>query len=67
MSIRQAKDFLKAFYMGIRERMETPSRKEVSFEVIKQLKSALGDERPPDEGTEDAVNIVTKYQAGFTF
>ncbi|NIM15004.1 MAG: PhpK family radical SAM P-methyltransferase [Candidatus Aminicenantes bacterium] len=67
MSIRQVKDFLKAFYTGIRERMENPSRKEVSFEVIRQLKSALGDERPPDEGIEDAVNIVTKYQAGFTF
>lgn len=67
MSIRQVKDFLKAFYTGIRERMENPSRKEVSFEVIRQLKSALGDESPLDEGAEDTVNIVTKYQAGFTF
>jgi radical SAM PhpK family P-methyltransferase len=67
LSIRQVKDFLKAFYRGTRERIENPSRKEVSFEVIRQLKSALGDRRPLDEETEDAVNIVDKYQAGFTF
>jgi anaerobic magnesium-protoporphyrin IX monomethyl ester cyclase len=67
MSIRQIKVFLKTFYMGIRERMKNPSQKEVSFEVIRQLKSALGDKKPPDDKAVDAVNIVDKYHAEFTF
>jgi hypothetical protein len=39
----------------------------VSFEVIRQLKSALGDKKPLDDKAVDAVNIVDKYHAEFTF
>jgi anaerobic magnesium-protoporphyrin IX monomethyl ester cyclase len=46
MSLTQVKKFLKAFDNGVKEKLSNPGKKEVSFEVIKQIKDSCRVEVP---------------------
>jgi radical SAM PhpK family P-methyltransferase len=63
----QVKRFLRAFNAGIEEKLKEPSREEVSFKTIRQIKEACvgNDNAEPSAGKEE--NILTRYNADFDF
>lgn len=65
--VEKVKKFLRAFSLGIREKLSASSYREVSFEVVKQLKRSLQTDRPASEIWEIKEDVGEKYDAEFVF
>jgi hypothetical protein len=66
VSRHQVKKFLKAFDNGVKERLENP-RKEVSFNVIKQIKNSCRQRDRIDEEFNHQADIIDDSDAQFDF
>ncbi len=75
ISIDQVKKYLKSFNNGIKEKLRNPSRREVTFEVVKQIKESCrkhgrsNDESKSeyDGSIDDPVNKFDTGEAEFDF
>jgi radical SAM PhpK family P-methyltransferase len=66
MDLEQIKRFLKSFYRGVKEKLIEPDRKEISFEVIEQLKKNCLPGSAPVELFNERVT-VNNSEAEFNF
>jgi anaerobic magnesium-protoporphyrin IX monomethyl ester cyclase len=66
LSIDQVKQFIRSFNNGVREKIKKPSLKEVSFEIITQLKD-LDEETNRDRAGEYKVQVIDSSEAEFDF
>lgn len=61
LPMEKAKEFLRAFNMGIKEKIENPTKKNFSYDILRKMKKALiGSEVQED-------SIFEKYEADFLF
>ena len=70
MSLAEVKHFLRIFNRGVKEKLLNLGQKEVSYEVIKELKGIFRETAnagPDDDPGEEEINVVDKYDAGFDF
>jgi radical SAM PhpK family P-methyltransferase len=66
MDLGRVKSFVRAFNLGVREKIKNPSLKEVSFEIIKQLKYP-GEENGARESRECEAGSIDNAGADFDF
>ena len=67
ITIEQVKKYLKSFDNGVKEKLRNPSRREVSYEVIKQIKESC---RMPDSPADSFDNSDSEFdtdEADFDF
>jgi len=67
MGLDGVKDFLRAFYKGLKEKLEAPGQQEVGHEVIQQLMRICRGTDGPGNSLEEEPNIIEKYDAGFDY
>lgn len=67
ISPENLKNFLRSFNEGIKEKIQHPLKKEISFKIIKQLKQycAIGDEK--NEWEEEQIHLRDKQKVEFNF
>jgi radical SAM PhpK family P-methyltransferase len=66
LSLDRVKQFIRSFNHGVREKIINPSRKEVSFEIIKHLKNP-GGETSTDDTLEYKTDSIDNAEAEFDF
>ena len=66
LSTDRVKQFIKSFNNGIREKITNPTRKEISFEIIKHLKNP-GGETNADHTPEYKTDSIDNAEAEFDF
>lgn len=67
ISLEKVKDFLNAFNAGVREKIRRPSKKEIGFEVLRQLKTALNGGSAYEEIASNDKDLIEKFDAHFDF
>lgn len=70
MSLEQLKEFLKCFNRGVKEKLLQPSRREASYEVIEQIKTACSPQYPHSHARQtdlDENRSSDHPEAGFEF
>ena len=67
LSLEQVKNFLKAFNNGIREKLTDPSRNEVSYDVIAQIKNYQRESSGNDSFLEPQPDTLDESEAEFSF
>jgi anaerobic magnesium-protoporphyrin IX monomethyl ester cyclase len=68
-SLEAIKNILKSFNRGIKEKLEAPSKREVSLDIIKQLKKFCQESNEADDSlpVKPDRNLVENYEAEFDF
>jgi radical SAM PhpK family P-methyltransferase len=67
MSLEDVKDFLRTFYMGLKEKLLNPNQKEVSYEVIIRLMKVCRGTAELEKSPIEEEKILEKYDAAFDF
>ncbi len=67
MSLDDVKDFLRAFYKGLKEKLLVPGQQEAGHEVIQQLMRICRGTGDFDNSLTEEPNIIEKYDAGFDY
>ncbi|MCP4220422.1 MAG: radical SAM protein, partial [bacterium] len=67
VSMKQVKNFLRAFNNGVREKLLDPSRKDTGFDVLKQLKTSCIEPKLIEPGETGPVETQGDYDADFDF
>ncbi|NIM16728.1 MAG: PhpK family radical SAM P-methyltransferase [Candidatus Aminicenantes bacterium] len=67
LTLAQVKKFIKSFNQGIKEKLLNPSRREASFEVIKQIKASFRKANGAGESPGEKKNMMDNYNAEFDF
>lgn len=67
LDIEQVKQFLRIFNQGVRQKLLDKSKREVSFEVVKQLKRFFRDDESASPSPDNRGEIPEKYGVSFNF
>ncbi|MCP4147941.1 MAG: radical SAM protein, partial [bacterium] len=67
ITLEEVKNFLKAFNGGIRAKLQDPAKKEIGFEIIKQIKIAIKTNDDFEETSTDESNLIDQFDADFDF
>ncbi|MCP4154899.1 MAG: hypothetical protein GY757_44665, partial [bacterium] len=52
---------------GIRAKLQDPAKKEIGFEIIKQIKTAIKTNDDFEETSTDESNLIDQFDADFDF
>jgi hypothetical protein len=67
MGVQGVKTFLKSFNNGVKEKLRDPSQKEISYQVVNQLKSACVGPPTAEDVMDGENNLVDHSEAEFDF
>jgi len=67
MTLEEITSLLKSFNRGIRAKLINPSKSEVDFKVIKEIRECCGKNRFTDDINDENKDIIERYDAGFDF
>jgi radical SAM superfamily enzyme YgiQ (UPF0313 family) len=67
LSLDQVKQFLQAYDNGVRQKIMNPAHREISFDIIKQIKSIGDEERSAILSFNEPVNAIDEAEAELDF